>query len=244
MILDTITCSHCHNEITHKFCSQCGQPAKLNRIDAHYVQHEVLHVLHFEKGILYTVRELLLSPGKSVRAFVAENRSRLVKPILFIILSSLLYTVVTHFFHLDKRYITVRDKDNLATSSINNWVQNHYGYTNIVIGICIAGWLHLFFRKSKYNFFEILILLCFVMGMSMLIFSVFALIEGITSYKTMAFSAAISLGYSAWAIGDFFDSRKKFGRYLMAAGAYLLGMLTFSVIIFILSATIDLITKR
>ncbi|MVN91551.1 DUF3667 domain-containing protein [Mucilaginibacter aquatilis] len=244
MILDTITCGHCHNEITHKFCSQCGQPAKLNRIDAHYIQHEVLHVLHFEKGILYTIKELLLNPGKSVRAFIAENRSRLVKPVIFIILSSLLYTVVSHSFHLDEGYITIRDKDNLTTSSIKNWVQSHYGYANIIMGICIAGWLQLFFRRSNYNYFEILILLCFVMGMGMLILSVFALIEGITSYKTMAFSVVISLGYSAWAIGDFFDSRRKIGRYFKALAAYLLGMLTFSVMIFMLNTTLNLITKH
>ncbi|WP_233268829.1 DUF3667 domain-containing protein [Mucilaginibacter lacusdianchii] len=244
MLVETINCGHCNTEIAYNYCPQCGHPAKLNRIDGHYIQHEVLHVLHFEKGILYTIKELLISPGKSVRAFVTQNRSRLVKPIIFIILSSLLYTIVSHFFHLEEGYITVRDKNNLATSSINAWVQSHYGYANILMGIFIALWLTLFFKKSKYNFFEILILLCFVMGMGMLIFSVFAVIEGITTYKTMAFSAVISLAYSAWAIGDFFNSGKKIGRYLKAFAAYLLGMLTFSIVILILGITIDLIIKH
>jgi len=33
------------------------------------------------------------------------------------------------------------------------------------MGIVIAMWSGLFFRKYGYNFYEILILLCFVMGM-------------------------------------------------------------------------------
>lgn len=244
MLADTTNCGHCTAEITQNYCPQCGHPAKLKRIDGHYIQHEVLHVLHFEKGILYTVKELLLSPGKSVRSFIAENRSRLVKPIIFIILASLLYTVISHFFHIDEGYITVKDMQNSAVISINAWVQSHYGYANIIMGVFIALWLKVFFSKSEYNFFEILILLCFVMGMSMLIFSVFALIEGITHYKTMAFSAVLGLGYSAWAIGDFFNSGNRIGRYVKAFTAYLLGMLTFSIVIAILGLTIDMIIKH
>ncbi|MBE9584140.1 DUF3667 domain-containing protein [Mucilaginibacter sp. JRF] len=244
MQANTINCGHCSAEVSYSYCQQCGQPAQLKRIDGHYIQHEVLHVLHFEKGILYTIRELLLRPGKNIRTFVIENRSRLVKPIIFIILSSLLYTIISHFFHIDEGYITVRDKDNHATGSINAWVQSHYGYANIIMGIFIALWLQLFFRKSNYNFFEILILLCFVMGMDMLIFSLFAVIEGITAYKTMAFSAVFSLGYSAWAIGDFFNSGKKIGRYFKAIAAYLLGMLTFSIAVLVLSLMIDTIIKH
>lgn len=244
MLVDHTNCGHCNTEIAYNYCPQCGHPARLNRIDAHYIQHEVLHVLHFEKGILYTIKELLLNPGKSVRAFIIENRSRLVKPIIFIILSSLLYTIISHFFHLEEGYISMRDQDNLSTNSINTWVQSHYGYANIIMGIFIAFWLRLFFRKSNYNFFEILILLCFVMGMGMLIFSLFAFIEGITSYKTMKFSAIASLGYCAWAIGDFFNCGHNIGRYFKAFAAYVLGMLTFSIVILLLAVTANLITKH
>jgi predicted acetyltransferase len=35
----------------------------LKRIDGHYIIHEIEHVLHFERGNLYTVRELITKPG-------------------------------------------------------------------------------------------------------------------------------------------------------------------------------------
>ncbi|WP_333625003.1 DUF3667 domain-containing protein [Sphingobacterium siyangense] len=91
-------CKNCGTDITLNFCPKCGQPAVLKRIDAHYIVHEIEHVLHFERGILYTIRELITTPGKNVKKYIAENRSRLVKPIIFIIITSLIYSIVSHFF--------------------------------------------------------------------------------------------------------------------------------------------------
>ena len=53
------------------------------RVDAHYVSHEIQHLLHFEAGFLFTVRELLLKPGKSVQEFLFDDRSKYVKPYRF-----------------------------------------------------------------------------------------------------------------------------------------------------------------
>lgn len=84
----------------------------LKRIDGHYIAHEIEHILHFERGILYTVKGLLIAPGASVRQFINENRSRLVKPIIFIIITSLIYSVVNHFFHIEEGYMQIKEKNN------------------------------------------------------------------------------------------------------------------------------------
>ncbi|MDN5481533.1 MAG: DUF3667 domain-containing protein, partial [Chryseobacterium sp.] len=75
--------------MNEEFCSNCKQNIKPKRIDGHYILHEIEHVLHFDRGILYTIRELLIRPGENIRNFISENRSRLVKPVLFIIVTSL-----------------------------------------------------------------------------------------------------------------------------------------------------------
>lgn len=59
-----ITCKNCGTDITSKFCPDCGQPAMLKRIDAHYISHEIEHVLHFERGILYTISGLVTAQAK------------------------------------------------------------------------------------------------------------------------------------------------------------------------------------
>ncbi|HTN16917.1 MAG TPA: DUF3667 domain-containing protein, partial [Chitinophagaceae bacterium] len=97
-------CNNCNTEIAQHYCPNCGQAAKIKRIDGHYIIHEIEHVLHFERGILYTIRELITRPGQNIRNYLTANRSRLVKPIIFIIVTSLIYSLINHFFHIEEAY--------------------------------------------------------------------------------------------------------------------------------------------
>ncbi|MCZ4242521.1 DUF3667 domain-containing protein [Pedobacter punctiformis] len=236
-------CVNCNQLLSENYCPNCGYPAKLKRIDGHYIKHEIEHVLHFEKGIFYTIKELLVRPGNSVKEFISENRNRLVKPIIFIIVSSLVYSVINHFFHLEDGYVKFDEAKRTATSAIFEWIQNHYGYANIMMGTFIALWLKLFFRKYNYNFFEILILLCFVMGMGMLFFSVFAIAEGLSKIHLMQIAGIVGFAYCTWAIGQFFE-RKKTTSYLKALVAYVLGYASFYLLAMLLGLLFGLISKH
>lgn len=238
-----MNCKNCNTEVTQNYCPNCGQPKKLKRIDGHYLIHEIVHILHFERGILFTVRELLIRPGENIRSFISENRSRLVKPIIFVIITSLIYSLINHFFHIEDAYIKFNEQKQSTTGHIFKWVQDHYGYANIIIGLFIAFWTKLFFRKYNYNYFEIIILLCFVMGIGMLIYSVFALFLGLTHIYLMQIAGIVSFIYSAWAIGQFFD-KSKFSNYVKALLSYLLGFLTFSLTAILIGTLIDLIIKH
>jgi hypothetical protein len=231
-------CKNCNETVTANFCGNCGQPLKLQRVNGHYILHEITHILHFEKGILHTIKELVIRPGKNIREFITDNRSRLVKPIIFIIVTSFIYSLINNFFHIEQGYIKLSGMENSATAIIFEWMEHYYGYTNIITGVFIAFWLKLFFKKSGYNFFEILILLCFVIGIGMLIFAVFALIEGLTHASLMGISGIIAMAYMTWGIGQFFDKNKA-SSYIKAFIAYTLGMIIFSASALILGFLID-----
>ena len=118
-----MNCKNCNIEINSKFCPNCGQPSNLKRIDGHYIIHEIEHVLHFERGILYTIKELVTNPGQNVKNYLTENRNRLVKPIIFIIVTSLIYSICNSFFHFEDTYSNKLDNNNSDTSSISKWIQ-------------------------------------------------------------------------------------------------------------------------
>ncbi len=134
------------------------------------------------------------------------------------------------------------EAEETSTGVIFKWIQAHYGYANIIMGVFIAFWAKLFFRKYAYNFFEILILLCFVMGMGMLIFAAFAVFQGLTHLNSMRVAGFVGIGYCTWAIGQFFDKRK-IVNYVKAFGAYVLGMITFSLAALLLGTLVDLAIK-
>lgn len=235
-------CRNCNALITGNYCSDCGQKVKLDRINGHYIKHEIEHVLHFEKGILYTIKALLLHPGASVREFISQNRNRLVKPIIFIVITSLIYSLTAHFFHIEEGYINIAYAKKASTVNyLNQWVQGHYGYANLIMGIFIATWIRLFFRKYDVNFYEIIILLCFVMGIEMLFCALFALLEGVTHLPLAPVASVIVLIYTTWGIGNFFG--KKVANYLKAFFGYVLGTVSFSLAILIIGTMVDLLLK-
>lgn len=237
-----MNCKNCNTEVNLNFCPNCGQQTKLKRIDGYYIIHEIEHVLHFERGILFSVKELSLKPGQTIRKFITENRSRLVKPVIFIVITSLIYTLASRFSHINFEYIRFSGVEKMGIGKILKWIQGNYGYANILTAVFVVIWLKIFLKKYDYNFFELLIMLCYVMGMQMLIFALFALINGILDFKLEAIAGIIGLSYLVWAAGNFFEENK-IGNYAKVLLSYLLGVITFYAIIFGAGITIDTLTK-
>lgn len=214
----------------------------LDRIDGKYIWREIISVLNFDKGIFYTIKEIFLRPGKTIREFLLYDRKRLVKPILFIIITSLIYAIINHYFKIEEEYIQQSGLDNSTIGKLIKWIQNNYGYANILMGVFIAFFIKLFFRKFDYNFYEILILLCFVMGIGMLFFSIFSLIQGIFNIELFQIGGLAAFVYTTFAIADFYD-KTKITNYFKSFAAYMVGMISFSLTIVFIGLTIDLIIK-
>lgn len=235
-------CSHCRKEVVNEFCSYCGHPKELTRIDGGYILSEIGSVLNFKKGILYTIKELLLRPGKNIRQFILEDRNRLVKPIIFIIVCSLIYTLAQQILRFEDGYVNYSGPTDSATFALFDWIQSNYGYANILMAFFIAFWIKILFRKHAFNFFETLILLCFVIGIGMLIYTVFGIIETFSGAKVLHIGGILGFFYSSWAIGRFFDKTKKI-NYLKGLLSYLFGFITFFMLVVALGSLIDSIAK-
>ena len=82
-----------------KFCPGCGQPTPAHRIDWHFLGHELEHsVLHMDRGILYSIRELMLRPGRLMRDYIDGRRGNHVKPLLLIMVSAAAVVLLNRFF--------------------------------------------------------------------------------------------------------------------------------------------------
>lgn len=235
-------CRRCDQLLHGSFCSNCGHPKKLKRINGRYILSEIGSVLNFEKGIFYSIRELILRPGQSVHNFINEDRKRLIRPIVFLIICSLVYTLCLQFLKFEDGYISFSFETNSYITTIFEWLSINYGYTNILMSFSIAFWVRVFFRKHDYNFFEILILLCFVIGVGMLIFSFFGIISTLTDLSILDKGFLIGVLYISWGIGDFFKNRKIL-NFFKGFACYMLGMLTFAIAMILVGLMFDLINK-
>lgn len=231
-------CKNCNADVSSNFCPNCGHPSSVERIDGRYILREIGSALNFQRGILYTLKALAVHPGKSVREYLTGSRSRLVKPIVFIIVTSLFYSLCMAIFNFEDGYVGYVEDDGSTANNLFRWVQDNYGYANLMMGVLIALWTKLFFRKHPFNLFEILILLCYVMGMGMFMLAIFGVAEGLTSLKVLQFGAILLFVYTTWAMGQFFDGRKV-SSYLKALFAYLFGLVAFSLLLFAIGGFVD-----
>ncbi len=214
-------------------------PKSLQRIDAHFISHEIQHLLHFEKGFLFTVKELLLRPGKSIREFLFEDRNKYVKPLIFLIFSSVIFTIIVHFFHLDFSFFNIDRieplKGKIRAKEIGDWTNSHFGYTNLIIGIFIGFWIKIFFKKLDYNIFEIIVLLCFALGEAILILGIFVFSASLFKSSVLALIGIfLFYAYTIWAIGQFFGEKKPM-NYLKSAMTYVLGNASFLITLIVIA---------
>ena len=218
------------------------KPSQLKRIDRHYIVHEIEHVLHVERGILFTIRELLLRPGKTVQQFINEDRNRLVKPVIFVLITAILCTFMSNVFPYESEQYAQAKLDKSTYNTLLLWFENYLAYENILIGGFITLWITILFRKHQYNFFEVLVLMCFVQGIVLIIVSVFQLIQGITQTGMLGTMSIIAVSYSTWAIGQFFG-RNNWVNYAKSFFAYVLGFLTFFLCLLVIGSLVDLLKK-
>ena len=98
----THICKNCGSPVKSRFCSDCGQPASTHRISGHFLWHDIQHgILHVDKGILFTAKELFTRPGHSIREFLQGKRVKHFKPISLVIILAGIYGFLSHYFHID-----------------------------------------------------------------------------------------------------------------------------------------------
>ena len=85
-------CANCGLAVAgpeQKFCPACGQPTPVHRVDWHFMLHELEHsVLHMDRGILYSIRELMVRPGRLMRDYLEGRRAHQVKPFLLLMVTA------------------------------------------------------------------------------------------------------------------------------------------------------------
>ena len=73
--------ANCGIEGNGKYCSECGQAYVIKRISISTLLHEVLHTFtHFDKGFIYSLKELAIRPGRMQKKYLLGERSRYQKP--------------------------------------------------------------------------------------------------------------------------------------------------------------------
>ena len=239
------TCKSCNEPVSGNYCQHCGSAVCLEKIDKKYFSSEIRDLIGAESNTISSFIKLLYSPGVCTLEFINQDRSKYVRPIVYLIFTSMIYTIVYNIFGSGADVIDTSEYstfDYVTDYLVDLIFIQNAGYSNLIINLILAFFLKRVFKKYGFNIYEILVLLCFISGTGNLVFSVFKII----SYFLPADMAAILDGrvnmligaYTIWGVGSFFD-KKKAGSYIKVIVSYIL---VFIFLFLILLAAVILLT--
>jgi hypothetical protein len=238
---ETRVCNACQTTLMGDFCHSCGVKAHIERIDNHYLLHELIHLFHWEKGFFKTFRLVQVNPGASIRFFIFSNRSYLMKPIFFIVITSLIYSLLGGLFSFNQQVAIIAPKANMkATNWLSAWIPSHWSYVNMAMCFFVAMFMKWFFRRAGYNVYEYFIARLYLIGVGMLHYGFFAVAKHLTGWQVFDLLPVLTSAYIVWGMVDFIESHK-FISYVKAAAAYILGGIVCTGLAFSICILVDVI---
>lgn len=154
-------CLNCNQTVDNNFCPHCGQNAAIQRfsLKQFFLNDLVNNLLNIDKGFFYTIKELITRPGHSIREYIEGKRVNHFNYLTFVILIITIGHIVGNISEIkliDTTYYFSKDKD-LITDF--DRITSAYPKLFILIRVpFLALFTLLFFKKSKKNFTEHLIL--------------------------------------------------------------------------------------
>ncbi len=174
----TTNCQNCNKELNGYFCSNCGQSSATHKINLHFLWHDIQHgLLHIDKGILFTAKELFTRPGHSIREFLQGKRVRHFKPISLVILLAGIYGFLSHYFDINLLSNNIEvtgsgEKFNQTKATIENmseWMSQHYSVLTLLQIPVFSIGTFICFKKVGYNFIEHLVINSFIAGQKLIL---------------------------------------------------------------------------
>ncbi len=206
-------CLNCDLESTGKFCPNCGQKTSTHRYSLEYflLNDLVRNLIPIDKGFFYTIKELFTRPGHSIRAFVQGKRAKHFNYFTFI----LLVISMNHFAGSlsEVKLVDVTSYSMNSNEVVAKFEKMSRAYPQLFTLLQIpflALFSYLFFRKSKQNLTENLVLNTYKTSAELLLSALFTMISVV--YKNIAVLshlysvvAVLALSYSVWFYYQYFS---------------------------------------
>lgn len=160
-------CLNCNTELSDNYCSKCGQAANTRRISISFLWKDIQHgLLHVDKGIVFTAKELFTRPGHSIREFIEGKRVKHFKPLSLVLVLAGVYSFLAHYSKLNllanKIQVNgsgeVADRMKHTIGEYSEWVSQHYAIVTLIQIPIFAFATYIAFKKVNYNYVEHLVI--------------------------------------------------------------------------------------
>lgn len=170
-ISNNVGCVDCGAVMMGRYCADCGARTPTRPITIGSLVHDLVHgMLHADKGVVYTFRQLLRHPGATPHRHIEGRTTRLTMPFHYLILCCAFAAAVawgaSRMWSAAPAAAVSHTHD--AATTYGHWI-GHYGiqfsrWTWLVLLGVSAGVSRFFFRRSRLSYAEHLAFAAYTFG--------------------------------------------------------------------------------
>lgn len=162
-------CLNCGNPLKGPYCEQCGQKSSTHRLSMkHFVEHDLVHgIWHVDRGILYTVWQLLKRPGPFLNEYLQGRRAGVFNVVTLLLICAGLVLIVSDFQGQMTEVETElgKSEETRIVAQVFHFLDHNAKW--LILGLIPIFSLASFivYRKRKYNYTEHLVINSYLFGM-------------------------------------------------------------------------------
>ena len=243
-----MNCKNCNQVIDGQFCKYCGQSTKIDKINlSNFLSELSTSVFQVNKGFFYSLKELFVRPGHSIREYLNGKRKRHFKPITYALTLSTVYFLLSQVLKSStfiNDFITGFSNTSDASEidmkhlAILNWFAKNYAYTMLMLLPLSAFASYLAFLKTGFNYLEHFVLNAYITGQQAIIYSSSSLLGAVAPNRDALVSATlfISFLYVVFVFWQFFFDISRIYVIIRTLLTYLFYLLFLAITIFLIFA--------
>jgi hypothetical protein len=208
---ENIICKNCGNSFIGNYCNICGQKANTFKLNYREFILDSLNAFNFEKGLLYTFKELTLRPGVTIREYIKGKRQYHYGPLQYLLITLAIATALSLFFKISLEPIT-NDLNKVAEFTFKNSVISFFlVFFNKYLEVSLLGVIPFIsfyskriYRLSRLNYTEHLVLNLYIFGHIVAIYIILTPLNTLSNGLFFLAFFICAIPYLIWSYYRFF----------------------------------------
>ncbi len=210
-----VKCVNCGCESDGKYCHECGEKMLFKRMNVRTVFYDKLYdITHWEDTVLYTIKQLILMPGITVRNYIHGIKKNIVKPLRYFLSVTSIHIIIFRWLSIrffeyytttngnftGEEMITEKEQFALMNANLN--------YFEFLLPVFFSFFFYLLYRKKHgINYAESLTAAFYWTG-TMMGLAIIALLLSIIDVRFWYLGTVIDVAYILYASLQFNGSYK------------------------------------
>lgn len=228
-----MNCKNCGHRTKSNFCPQCGQSTNVEKLTlSNFLADIFSSIFQVNRGFLYSLKELFIRPGHSIREYLNGRRKNHFKPVAYAFTFSTIYFILSQFTK-QGTFINeaIEGFYNYPDSSkegnqfkILNWLAKNFAFTMLMLLPLTSLASFIAFLNTGFNYIEHFVLNAYITGQQAFLYTISIILGFLTNFYDCWISVIffISVAYTFYVFFQFFTQQSRIEVFFRTIVTYFL----------------------